>query len=171
LKYMIVNFLLALLPPTRFFELKRFLLNLFGVGVGARSRVCGGVKFYGAGRVVIGEDCWIGLGSRFYVSEGVNVTIHDRCDIAPEVAFMTGTHELGDASRRAGVGKSASIEVGPGTWIGFRSTLLAGCRIGGSCIVGANTLLLGRIYPASTLVLGSPACIAKSLPGDENAAE
>lgn len=165
MKFILINIILSLLPPTRFFAVKRRLLNRLGVAVGQGSCVCGDVRFYCAGHVVVGEDCWIGIGTRFYPGSGADIVIHDKCDIAPEVSFMTGTHDIGDHSRRAGAGRSESIVVESGTWIGTRSLLLGGCRVGAASVVGADSLLLGRAYPPSVLLVGAPARIVRELPG------
>jgi maltose O-acetyltransferase len=157
MKYMIANFILALLPPTRCFQLKAMLLRCLGIDIHRTSKVCGGVKFYGAGKVSIGQECWIGLGTAFYTSTTGHILIGDRCDIAPQVAFMCGSHEIGDRERRAGKGTASSIVVGNGAWIGIRSTLLGGAEIATAVIVGAGSLVLPGIYPEDILLIGSPA--------------
>lgn len=163
MQYMLANFLLSILPPTRLFSLKRALLSFLGISVGEGSNICGGVKFFGGGRVIIGDHCWIGLGAKFYTSPGADVTIGNRCDIAPEVSFMCGTHVIGDAERRAGSGYSNPIEVQDGCWIGIGSTLLGGSLVGASSIVAARSLLLGKQYPADSLLAGAPAAVKRSL--------
>jgi maltose O-acetyltransferase len=163
MKYMIANFLLALFPPTRCFALKAFLLRRLGIDIHPTSRVCGGVKFYGAGKVTIGQECWIGLGVTFYTSETGHVVIGDRCDIAPQVAFMCGSHEVGDRDRRAGKGTASSILVEDGVWIGIRSTLLGGVKIACAVVVGAGSLILPGTYPNDILLVGSPARPKKQL--------
>jgi maltose O-acetyltransferase len=163
MKNMIINALLALLPPTRFFAVKRNLLRLLGITIGRGSKICGTVQFYGAGRVTIGKDCWIGIGCKFYTSINSEVIIGDCADIAPEVVFMCGSHEVGGPSRRAGKGKSANIYVGKGSWVGIRTLLLGGCAIEESCVVGANSLLLGGKYPSSSLIVGSPGKVVRKL--------
>ena len=165
MKYLIACLLLNILPPTRFFAAKRILLRLLGIVVGSGTRVCGRVEFYGAGKVVIGADCWIGIGTKFYTSVGGDVIIGDRCDIAPEVAFMCGSHMIGNALRRAGDGRAGTIRVGEGCWLGIRATLLGGADVGRSSVVGANSLLLKKDYPPSSLIVGVPACVARSLEG------
>jgi maltose O-acetyltransferase len=164
MKYMIVNLILALLPPTRFFSLKRFLLRRLGIQVGVGTNVCGAVKIYGGGKVAIGKDCWIGIGTKFYTSTNYTIAIGDRCDIAPDVCFISGTHEIGSVERRAGTGYSDHITVGSGTWIGARSTVNGGCVIGEAAIVGSGALLLGKTYPGSNIFAGVPARILKELP-------
>jgi acetyltransferase-like isoleucine patch superfamily enzyme len=163
MKYMIANLLLALIPPTRFFGLKRTLLRALGITVGQGTRICGGVQFFGAGRVAIGRDCWIGINTRFYTSLGRDVTIGDRCDVAPDVCFMNGTHEMGGPERRAGAGMSADIVVGSGSWVGVRSILLGGARIGEGSMVAAGSLVLGQDTPPDSLLAGSPAKLLRKL--------
>ena len=159
----IANLLLLILPPTRFFLLKRLILLATGVKVGVGTRVCGGVQFFGGGKVIIGKECWIGLNARFYTSVDTVIEIGDCCDIAPDTTFMTGSHLIGHTSRRAGSGYGKSISVGKGTWIGMRTTVLPGSEIGDGCVVGAGTLVLGRKYNEDCLYAGIPASMKKVL--------
>ena len=163
MRYYVANLFLALLPPTRFFVFKRILLRACGIGVGCGTRVCSGTKFYGAGRVVIGSDCWIGLETKFYTAEQAQIRIGDRCDIAPEVMFICGSHEIGDAERRAGAGTACSIEIGSGIWIGARSTVLGGAQLSNSSIYAAGSLVPGGSYPESVLMAGHPVRVIRSL--------
>lgn len=161
--YMFANLMLALLPPTRFFGVKRVLLGLLGIRVGEGTRVCGAVQFFGGGRVTIGRNCWIGLNARFYTSPNGNVTIGNRCDIAPETCFMNGSHDMGDHNRRAGPGRSDHIEVGDGSWIGVRSILLGGSKVGAGCVVAAGSLVRGEMVAPDTLIAGVPARTVREL--------
>ena len=163
MRFMIANFLLALLPPTRLFGLKRRLLRMLGIILGKGTSICGGVQFFGGGRVLIGRDCWIGINTKFYTSPNGNVTIGDFCDIAPDTCFMNGSHEMGDSHRRAGAGRSQHIEVGPGTWIGVRSILLGGSQIGPGCMIAAGSLVLDQKVEANTLLAGIPARVIRQL--------
>lgn len=153
----LANIVLAILPATRCFLLKRTLLNALGFEIGAGSRLAGGSKFYGRGALIIGQNCWIGHRCAFYLTPSAPVTIHENCDIAPQVTIHTGSHHLGPASRRAGVGYSRSIEIGKGSWIGTNATLLAGAHVGESTIVAAGAVVIGRRYAPNTLLCGVPA--------------
>lgn len=160
---MLATFLLALVPPTRWFAAKRVLLRSLGIAIGGGTRICGRVRFHGGGQVAIGRDCWIGIGAAFYTAPGAGITIGDRCDIGPEVSFNGGSHRIGDASRRAGHGIAEPIAVGSGSWIGHRATLMGGCSVGTGSVVGAGALLLARSYPDSAMLLGVPARVARIL--------
>lgn len=163
MRYMLANIILLLLPPTRCFHFKRYVLIKLGIKIGRGTNICGGVQFFGGGAIEIGSDCWIGLNTKFITSSNTVVRIADNCDIAPDVIFMCGTHEIGKPSRRAGAGRGNDIVIGAGCWIGVRSTLLGGAVLEGGNIVGAGTLVRSVQFAPDTLVLGVPGRIARSL--------
>lgn len=164
----LVNILLSFIPSTRFFRLKSFLLNLLGLKVHKTAKLCGDIKVYGTGVLEIGAHSWIGIGCTFYLTNDSPIKIDANCDIAPQVSFITGSHEIGDKNRRAGKGTSSPITIGRGSWIGGNSTILGGTKIGEGTVVGASTLVLGKQYPSSVLLAGSPAVIKKEFKGDDN---
>ncbi len=57
-----------------------------------------------------------------------------------------------------------SAIVGDNSLIGMGATLLNRCRIGRECIVGANALVTeGKEFPDGSLIVGSPARVARPL--------
>ena len=59
-------------------------------------------------------------------------------------------------------------EIGDGSLIGIGSVILNGAKIGKNCIIGAKALVTeGMIVPDSSMVLGSPGKIKKTLSEDE----
>lgn len=99
---------------TKYFNIKRKLLNLIGFKIGENTKVVGPIECYG--KVVIGDNCWIGKNLK--INGNGTVTIGDNCDIAPEVTFQTGGHKIGGTDRRAGVGLIFCQSIGNGTWLG-----------------------------------------------------
>jgi len=65
------------------------------------------------------------------------------------------------------VGHNAMIHgchIGDGTLVGINAVVLNGARIGRGCLIGANALVTeGMEIPDGSMVLGSPAKIAKQL--------
>jgi carbonic anhydrase/acetyltransferase-like protein (isoleucine patch superfamily) len=54
--------------------------------------------------------------------------------------------------------------VGENTLIGMGAVVLNGARIGANCLVGANALITeGKEFPDNSLIVGSPARVARSL--------
>ncbi len=158
----LANFLLLLLPVSRCFGLKRLFFRWAGLNVADEVKINGHTWFYGRGKVIIGENTWIGPRCRFYTDASVTISIGNNCDIAPEVAFMTGSHELGKQSRRAGKGYCKPIVVQGGCWIGTRVTILGGITIGAGSVIGAGALVTKDI-PANSLAVGVPAQVKSTL--------
>ena len=89
--------------------------------------------------------------------------IGDRCDIGPGVEFVPGSHTIGNASRRAGFGTAKPIFVGNGCWLGAKSIILGGVKIGDGCVVAAGAVVIHDV-PPNTLVAGVPARVKRQLP-------
>lgn len=151
----IVNHFLA---GTYAFSLKRRLLKSIGYEIGENSKIVGPI--YNTGKLVIGSNTWIGR--NFTVEGNGRVHIGDNCDIAPEVAFQTGGHLLGNENRRAGKGVAYNIEVGNGTWMGARSTVVGNTKIGTGCFVTACACVAEDIEN-NNMVGGVPAKVIRKL--------
>ncbi len=157
----IANLAIWLLPTSGFFALKRFLLKLSGIDIGFDTKINGHTWFYGRGNIVIGDRTWIGPGCRFYSTHGTTIHVGSDCDVAPQVAFVTGSHEFGTATRRAGHGYAQDIIVGNGTWLGARVTLLGGVTVGAGSFVAAGALVNSEV-PPNSLVAGMPAKVKRT---------
>lgn len=158
----LINLQFAFLPVFRFYNARIRWLASAGIKAGIGAKVNGHTQFYGDGELEIGENTWIGPGCRFYTNADAPIIIGANCDIAPEVAFVTGSHEMGDEVRRAGTGTAKSIMIGDGCWIGARVTILGGTHIGRSCILAAGAVVTEDV-PDNSLVGGVPARVIKSL--------
>ena len=146
---------------TRCFEKKRILLEKLGHQIGEGTKVVG--PLFCTGRLVIGENCWIGKNLK--VNGNAVVTIGSNCDIAPEVTFQTGTHAIGAHQRRAGSGFNQDIFVGDGCWLCVRSTILGGVHIGNGSVVAACACVSADVEQ-DTVVGGVPAKTIRKLTHD-----
>ncbi|MCJ8191959.1 acyltransferase [Sphingomicrobium aestuariivivum] len=151
---------MAMLPATRGFAFKRWLLRRAGASVGNNVRICSSARFGLTGRLEIGEGTW--LGHEFLLVGGdAEVSIGRDCDIAPRVTFAMGSHELMEGGNRAaGAGFSEPILVGEGCWIGTGATLLGGTSIGKASVVAAGALVRGD-FSDRVLIGGVPAPVIR----------
>jgi acetyltransferase-like isoleucine patch superfamily enzyme len=59
--------------------------------------------------------------------------------------------------------ETAPVRVGKGTWIGERCAILRGADIGQHCVIGANSVVTGRI-PDHSVAVGAPARVIRQTP-------
>lgn len=150
----------SFLSTTRYFVIKRVLLNFSGISVGKGSKIVGPIYIGTVAQLTIGEDSWIGSGLNIY-GNGI-VKIGDKCDLAPDIGFITGSHEIGNIDRRAGLGVTYEIEVQNGCWVGARSTIMGNVTIFESSIIGTCSLVNKNVIE-NTIVTGIPAKVIKVL--------
>lgn len=163
LKRYLVNLLVGLIPPTRGFGLKRTLWRITGDRVGQGACINGGAKVWGVGRLSVGDGSWLGMNLHVIVPEDAEVTIGANVDIGPDVLLECGSHDIGGPERRAGTERANSIEIGAGTWIGCRATVLGGARVGTGSMVAAGAMVVAGEYPDNTLLAGVPARVVRQL--------
>jgi virginiamycin A acetyltransferase len=100
------------------------------------------------------------------------ISIGQFCSIAPEVwiqeylhrtdyvtTYYINKHLLG-GSTKDDITSKGPIVIGNDVWIGTKSTILSGLRIGDGAIIGANSLVTKDIPPYA-VVGGSPARVIK----------
>ncbi len=108
--------------------------------------------------VRIGDSCTIF--SMLFSTEPYLIEIGDNVAIASGVQFIT--HD-GVATmirhKHPGIQVFGRIRVGSGTAIGINSILLPGVEIGRDCVIGAGSVVRGRV-PDNSLVVGNPAKVA-----------
>ena len=149
----------SFLKGTRFFKLKASLLRFIGVNVGVSTKIVGPITMGGC-HLSIGDNCWIG--ANFTIHGNGSISIGSNCDVAPDVTFLTGSHEIGGSLRRAGLGKSTKIVVGNGCWLGANSTFLGDLVVNNSSIIGACSFV-NKEVEKNCLYAGNPARKIKEL--------
>ncbi len=155
-KRIVIYIVNHILKGTCFFPAKRRLLCSIGYEIGENTRIVGPI--HNTGTLRIGANCWIGCS--LTVHGNGTVTISDNCDIAPDVTFLTGGHQIGGPERRAGTGEKYAITVGRGVWIGARAVVLGNTCIGDGSVVAACACVVKDV-PANTLAAGVPAKVIK----------
>jgi maltose O-acetyltransferase len=155
-----VNLVFSVLPPSRFFAFKRFLLRWAGANVEDKVRCVSSIKIFTSGKLSIGQDTWIG--HQVLITGGDSlIRIGALCDIGPRVCIVSGSHKIGcDGIRAAGPGYSSPISIADGCWIGANATILGGTSIGERSIVAAGSVVKGQ-FPSDCLIGGTPAKVIK----------
>ena len=107
--------------------------------------------------VLRGDNDWLEVGERSNVQDGC--ILHTD----PGIPLIIGSGVT--------VGHRVMLhgcQIGNNSLIGIGSTLLNGSVIGKNCIVGAHSLITeGKEFPDGSLILGSPARVARELSDEE----
>ncbi len=135
--------------PSHF--VRRFFYRICGVKIGKGSTLHMGVRFYNPRNISIGEDAIVGEGS---VLDGRDkIAIGNHVDIATEVMIYNCAHDVDDESFKA---VCAPVLVEDYVFIGPRSIILPGIKVGRGAIVGAGAVVTKDVEPFK-IVGGVPA--------------
>lgn len=117
--------------------------------------------------VSLGDNSGIGIKCELYGP----VSIGDDVMIGPEVIVYTNGHRFDSMDvpmRLQGFTKNEPVEIGNDVWIGRRTIIMPGVKIGDGCVIGAGAVVTKDIPPYS-VAGGVPAKVIKSrLPKQEN---
>lgn len=118
-----------------------------------------------------GTSLWFGAtlrGDNELIHIGENSNVQEACVLHTDAGFPL---TLG---RDVTVGHQAMLHgctIGDGSLVGIQAVILNGARIGKNCLVGAGALITeGKEFPDNSLILGSPAKLARTLTDEQVAA-
>jgi len=155
------NWLTRMLPSSYFYGIKRTLYRLGGCEIGKDVKFNSNVNIVYK-NIEIGSGSWIGRDVLLYSSSQGRISIGRNNDFAPGVLLNTGTHLIGDKSRRAGKPIASDILIGNGCWIGMGAIILSGTKVGDGCVIAAGAVVKGE-FPENVLIAGVPAVIKRIL--------
>jgi len=138
------------------YELKSRVLRLFGAQVGRGVVIKPGVRVKYPWRLKVGDHVW--LGEDAWIDNLETVTISDHVCISQGAYFCTGNHDWRKPSFDY---RLAAISVGAGAWIGARSLVAPGVRIGESAILTAGSVATQTLVPGGVYT-GNPAVYVKN---------
>ncbi|MCT4326768.1 acyltransferase [Elizabethkingia anophelis] len=162
------NLVRRIFPETSFFGIKNAILRLAGAKIGKNVRICSSVKILGNGKLIIGNNTWLGIESLIVVANDNKnpvtiVKIGSNVDIAPRTYIGTGTHVVDTSTPNiAGEGITKNIIIGDGCWICANAVILPGIEIQEKSIIAASSLV-NKDVPANSLYAGIPAKFVKFL--------
>jgi maltose O-acetyltransferase len=112
----------------------------YQIHIGARTFINYGAIFLDVARITIGEDVQVG----------------------PNVQFLTATHPVEAAARRAKWESAKPITIGDNVWLGGGVIILAGVSIGENTVVGAGAVVT-KDLPANVVAVGNPARVIRPI--------
>ncbi len=144
------------LPPLTMLRIRGRSMSLAGFNIGFGSYFMAWPTVTGSRDVreclSIGE--FSGFNARCYFELEDEIRIGNHVSVGHEVMFLTRRFDTSDPAQRAGAPKSAPVVVEDGAWLGARSVIMPGVRIGAGAVVGASVVVAEDV-PEHTLVMGS----------------
>lgn len=137
---------------------RRFFYRLSGMSIGSGSTIHMMARIYDPRHIIIGKDTIIGerasLDGRKQLPQSQGgLKIGNHVDIASEVMIWTSEHDINDPKMKA---IEEKVEIGDYVFIGPRSIILPGIKIGEGAVVAAGAVVTKDVAPLS-IVAGVPA--------------
>ena len=100
----------------------------------------------------------VGIRPYCTISAAESIVIEDYVVLSAFSTVVDSDHTFvsGEPSVLRGPLATSPIRIGRGTWIGERVAVMRGADIGERCIIGANSVVRGRI-PDNSIAVGAPA--------------
>jgi acetyltransferase-like isoleucine patch superfamily enzyme len=129
------------------------------VSIGEGCEISPGRNVYVGSDVFMGRDCWL-------TAPNARIVIGSKVMLAPQVAIITGDHNIGTVGRamfdveNKAAEDDLDVVVEDDVWIGFRATILKGVTIGRGAVVAAGAVVAETVPPYA-IVGGVPARVLK----------
>lgn len=142
-----------------FMRLRGKLASFFFKSCGKNLRIGRNNVFYNSGNIIFGRDIYIAYGNWFCAS--TTIAVDDEVFFGPGSIIVSGSHTRNNGSYRFGPNTVDPIRIGFGSWVGGGCAVLAGSDIGRGTVIGANTVVRGKV-PDNCLYAGNPGGIKKT---------
>ena len=141
-------------------RLRPFVMNALGAKVGRGLSMRSKTRISTNG-ILIGDRVFINHG--VHINNFALVTLGDDVALAPDVFITTVMHDTSGYERRQGRNQYLPVNIGRGTWVGARATVLPGVTIGEGCVIAAGAVVNRNCDPHGTYG-GVPARRINDLP-------
>ena len=110
--------------------------------------------------VTIGDSCYL---NGIEIGARSSVTIGSRCIVADCLIMDTDYHSVEINRHDVGaVAKTKPVEIADNVWVGNRTIIMKGVRVGENSVIGAGAVVRQSV-PANAVVIGNPQQIVKML--------
>lgn len=142
-------------------------LRRLGMRIGENPDIDPSVTFYNCKDLMnmqIGDHCHVGKDCFFDLRD--EIIIGNNCTVSMQSTFITHL-DVGKSSLKSIYpSSSAPISLGNDAYLGARSLILPGVRVGNSSLITAGSVIT-KTVPDNSVVGGVPGKVIKSIPTDK----
>lgn len=108
-------------------------------------------------QILIGDGTTIESAHLAVTEPNRKIVIGKECMFSREIEFRTGdSHSIIDNKTKERINQALDINVGDHVWIGARSIILKGVKIGNNSVIGINSVVTSDVV-SNTIAAGIPA--------------
>ncbi|WP_328858766.1 acyltransferase [Williamsia herbipolensis] len=143
-------------------RLRPRLYNLLGHRIHPSTTINTGVFLGARTGLTTGPNCYIN--HRCFFDLGGEVILEENVGLSYEVMVVTYDHAIAGSDSRVGFADPTrhTTVIEKGTWIGARSIIMPGVRIGAGVVIAAGSVVTSDCEP-NTLYAGVPAVAKRSI--------
>jgi maltose O-acetyltransferase len=123
-----------------------------------------GIILSGEGKIILGENSYIGNYSYIQSNQGCIVQIGRNCSISDYVMIYTENLIPNQNFKQSRETVKRSVTVGNYCWIGLGAFINQGITIGDNVVIGAHSVV-SKDIPSFTIAMGAPIRIIKTIEG------
>ena len=136
--------------------------------IDASSYVADNATIIGKVTLSANSSVWFGASLR---GDNERITIGENSNVQEGTIMHTDMGYPLTVGKGVTIGHQAMLHgctIGDGTLVGIQAVILNGAKIGKGCLVGAGALVTeGKEFPNYSLIIGSPAKVARQLTPEE----
>ena len=117
-------------------------------------------SFANGQNITLGDRCRIGANCYLWAGPGTGrIILKEDVMLGPQVMMSAANYRFNEGSPVTDQAmKEADIVIGRDVWIAYGAVILAGAEIGDGCIIGAGSVVRGKVAPFS-IMAGNPATL------------
>ena len=113
--------------------------------------------------IIIGEGTEMYGPIQLAAIEGTSIIIGEKCLFSQNISVRTGdSHSILDSSTSKRINPSKDVVLKEHIWVGYGSTILKGCVIESNSVIAAGSVVVGKEYPANSVIGGNHAKVIKT---------
>lgn len=119
-----------------------------------------GTRINNSGKIVFGER--FGISANTTIDCNKEIVFGDDCLLSWDILIMdSDTHKVINMKTQKRINEDRSIFLGNSVWVGCRTTILKGSRIGDHAVIAAGSVLSDNVE-ANNVIIGSRGHVIKS---------